>query len=294
MSELCTDINKLIPTYLDGELAESELHSFEHHLSDCSACADEVAQERSFLDHVRTVLATPPAPDMLRSRLGKALDAEDEVELKRTRRQQSAWILPSIATMAAAAALFVFVLDIARPAVNQNRAEADVQAPALASMSPAVSVDRNVAHNTARNTASNTASNVARNVARAGEYLNVPVRAPHFNNAQAEMRGWQPLRNRNHNAALFVYEVMHNSKSSSGTNNKRRVRIEVQMLDARNLDLRGAEPRVVRGTQVWVASAMGLNAVSLRDENGVGYVFSSRMDADSLLDLVVPAQKSRR
>ena len=253
MPTQCTDVDKFIPTYLDGELAESELHSFEHHLSECEKCAAEVEGERAFLDRIRTALATPPAPDTFRARLNRTLDAEDEAEHKATLRERSAWILPGAATVAAAAALVVFTLDIAQPAQNQNRAEADVTSSAPLSAS--------------------------RDIARsAREYLRMPVRAPRFANAEASLRGWQPIRNRNHDAALLVYEVKLG---------KERFRLEIQTLDARNLDLRGAERRVVRGTPVWVASAMGMNAVSIRDENGIGYVFTSYMDSDALVNLVV-------
>ena len=91
-------------------------------------------------------------------------------------------------------------------------------------------------------------------------------------------RGWEPLRPRNPTSALLVSEVPNDADT---------YRLEVQTLDARNLDKSNTERRVVRGTEVWVATRFGVNGVSYTDENGDGYVFSSQMDMDALIDLVV-------
>ncbi len=246
----CTDVDRLIPSYLDGELAQSELHSFEHHVSECEECDSDLRSERDFLTRIRSALATPPASDTLRARLGRALDEEDAEEAKQTRRARTTWVLPGAATVAAAAALLVFVHDVAKSPQNQNH-----DGDALHAGLPMSDIDRS-----------------------AGEFLQMPVRAPSVNASGASFRSWQPLNRRTHNAALFIWDVPVNGE---------RYRLEIQTLDARNLDLRGAERRVVRGATVYIASAMGLNAVSFSDENGVGYVFSSLMHSDDLVELVV-------
>jgi hypothetical protein len=91
--------------YLDGELATEERHELEAHLCECGECRAHVATERSEQALVRTALAAPPAPDMLRARLARALDAEDKVQ----RRRWTQYLLPGSAITAAAAAIALFV-----------------------------------------------------------------------------------------------------------------------------------------------------------------------------------------
>lgn len=265
MSSPCTDISKLIPTYLDGELAETELLAFEHHLAECDGCETEVGEERAFLDRVRQALAAPAAPETLRARLAKQLDSAEAELARSARRARRAWLLPGTASLAAAAALLVFVLDLAQP---QNDNEVSAEPPA--SVSPeAIAVA--------------TASR-ARIDRSAQEFLRIPVRAPRFSGAEVSLQGWQPMRKRGHLSALFVYEVVVNGHP---------FRLEVQTLDARNLDLRSAERRVVEGTEVWVTRTPGVSAVTYRDANGVAYNFTSHMDTDDLVRLVVRSDLER-
>lgn len=267
----CSDISKLVPTYLDGELAETELLAFEHHLAECDDCESEVGQEREFLDTVRSALATPPAPDTLRARLSKQIDRE-EAELARSEsRARRAWLLPGTASIAAAAALLVFILDLAQPTGNDNRDEASFALSQSSSVQPnpvAVSSgSRDIIDQSAR------------------EFLRIPVRSPRFTNSNASLEGWKPMRKRGRLSALFVYQV-----STSGNT----YRLEVQTLDARNLDLRSAERQVVNGTEFWVTRTPGVSAVTYRDNNGVAYIFTSHMDTDDLVDLVVNSDAVER
>lgn len=260
MPNLCIDVSNLIPTYLDGELAEAELLAFEHHVAECADCEREVVGEREFLDTVRSALAAPPAPDTLRARLSAALDGEEQELARRERNARRGWLLPGAASLAAAAALLVFILDLARPVSNDN-AEADAVIATAARPSPiTVAASRDTIDQSAR------------------EFLRIPVRAPRFAGADASLEGWKPMRKRGHLSALFVYQV----HTQLGT-----YRLEVQTLDARNLDLGSAERRVVDGTELWVTQTPGVNAVTYRDNNGVAYIFTSHLDIDDLVRLVV-------
>lgn len=262
MPTLCTDISKLIPTYLDGELAETELLSFEHHLAECSDCESEVAEEQDFLDTIRSALAeAPAAPDTLRARLARSFDAEEEEHSRSERRARRAWLLPGAASLAAAAALLVFVLDLVQPVSNDN---AEVEPVAAVTEHPSPIAVADSSHDTIDQSAR--------------EFLRIPVRAPRFVGANASLEGWKPMRKRGHLSALFVYQVDTGDSS---------FRLEVQTLDARNLDLRGAERRVVNGTEIWVTQTPGVSAVTYRDANDVAYIFTSHMDTDDLVRLVV-------
>jgi hypothetical protein len=119
--------------YLDGELATEERHELEAHLCECAGCRAHVDTERSDHDLVRAALAAPPAPDMLRMRLSRALDAEDKV----ARRRWTQYVLPGSAMAAAAAAIAVFVSvnpnstpqvsPVAREAVRQQMRDIPLQ-----------------------------------------------------------------------------------------------------------------------------------------------------------------------
>ena len=260
----CSDIDKLIPTYLDSELAESELAAFEHHVAECESCATDLRHEREFLQKLRGAFKTPPkAPELLRARLASKLDLEDQANAKKIRKQQLGWLLPGAATVAAAAALFIFAFNIARPshqAPQTSNSERPIKDPkVIAGINP-----------------KNTSSDMARS---AQKFVGMPVQPPQFRNAS--LRRWQPMHTRNHNSALFIYEL---------TQGKQTHQVEVQVLDARNLDLQGTTSRVVEGTQVWVASAFGVNAVSLRDSRGIGYVYVSRLDIEALAQIAVRSQ----
>jgi len=262
MPNLCNDISKLIPTYLDGELAESELYSFEHHIAECPECEAEVADERAFLDTIHSALATPPAPDTLRARLTKQLELEEAKIAKRERRARRAWLLPGTASLAAAAALIVFVLDLTQPASNDNSESADTVVATAERPNPIAIAT------SSRDTIDQSAR----------EFLRIPVRAPRFSGTDANLEGWKPMRKAGRLSALFVYQVNINGSS---------YRLEVQTLDARNLDLRSAERRVVGGTEVWITQTPGVSAVTYRDANGVAYIFTSHLDTDDLVRLVV-------
>lgn len=123
---VCESIDSLAMAYLDGELATEERHELEAHLCECAECRAHVDTERSEHDLLRKALAAPPAPDLLRAKLARALDAEDKAQ----RRRWTQYLLPGSAMCAAAAAIAVFVgmnpnvapkvSPVARAAVRQE------------------------------------------------------------------------------------------------------------------------------------------------------------------------------
>ena len=106
---LCKTIETLSMAYLDDELAAEERHELEAHLTECASCRAMLEGERADRSMLRRALAAPPAPDMLRARIGKALDQQDREESKEQRRRWTAFVLPGSAIAAAAAAIALFV-----------------------------------------------------------------------------------------------------------------------------------------------------------------------------------------
>lgn len=103
---LCSHIDTLSMAYLDDELAAEERHELETHLTECASCKSHVDAERVEHSVLRKALAAPPAPDIVRARIAKAIDLEDRAG---RRRRWAQWALPGSAIVAAAAAILVFV-----------------------------------------------------------------------------------------------------------------------------------------------------------------------------------------
>ncbi|NVB84398.1 MAG: hypothetical protein HOV81_38845 [Kofleriaceae bacterium] len=95
--------------YLDDELADEERHELEAHLTECAACRAHLDQERADVSLVRRSLVAPPASDMFRARLARALDGEERIEQAAQRRRWYQYLLPGSAMVAAAAAIALFV-----------------------------------------------------------------------------------------------------------------------------------------------------------------------------------------
>ncbi|MDB4955491.1 MAG: putative transrane anti-sigma factor [Myxococcales bacterium] len=106
---LCESIDTLSMAYLDEELAAEERREVELHLTECAGCRDHFEGERADQSLLRKALSAPPAPDLLRAKLARALDAEDRSLAKVERRRWTQWMLPGSAMLAAAAAIAVFV-----------------------------------------------------------------------------------------------------------------------------------------------------------------------------------------
>jgi anti-sigma factor RsiW len=106
---VCNSIDTLSMAYLDDELATEERHEIEAHLTECASCRGMLERERADRSMIRRALAAPAAPDMLRTRLNRALDEQDRAESKEQRRRWSSYLLPTSSILAAAAAIAVFV-----------------------------------------------------------------------------------------------------------------------------------------------------------------------------------------
>src|SRR5688572_29906263 len=132
---LCQSIDTLAMAYLDDELVAEERRELELHLLECTPCRTHVDAERAELGMVRKALVAPPAPDMLKARISRALDLEDKEAAKAMRRRWQQWILPGSATIAAAAAIMMFVF--VRPPDATTKVAASVTHEAVRSSSRA-------------------------------------------------------------------------------------------------------------------------------------------------------------
>jgi anti-sigma factor RsiW len=269
---LCQTIDTLSMAFLDDELAAEERRELELHLLDCASCRQHVDGERADLAMVRAALVAPPASEMLKARIARALDAEDAVAARTERRRWSQWLLPGSAMLAAAAAIMVFVGVGTR----------DPSSSALGDI--------------ARQQAGTWPLEVEG--ASTGPWLRAhfaPVEPPAFTEPGIALMGARLMPNgiANHDAALLQYLVSIGDSRVTLT--------AVVLKDLRGDELSGGDAYLVGRMILRLHNADGMPAVTYVDPyNQVGYVFASqRLTAYELLrlvgstDLIARAQQRR-
>jgi anti-sigma factor (TIGR02949 family) len=96
----CTQVQKYIHAYLDGELGTDMTVEVERHLDECTRCREQTEFEATFIDRVRSGVSADSAPPGLAAQVGSLLDAEDA-------RSRSRRYLGAVAGFAAAAVLAI-------------------------------------------------------------------------------------------------------------------------------------------------------------------------------------------
>jgi anti-sigma factor RsiW len=258
MNKLCDSIDTLSMAYLDDELAEEELRDFELHVHDCADCKARVDGDRARTAELRRRLAPPPAPDLLRARLSRALDAEDAAASREMRRQRvNRFILPGAASVAAVAALAVFVANrpagsagaLTQEAIRQNTRTAPLEVQGA-------STEAWVRH-----------------------YYRSDVTPPRFNDASVHLAGARLASIEGRDAAQFFYQLL----TPDGT-----FELRALTFDARGVDLDGLEAVDVDGAVLHVDHRDGQNLVVFVGGDGYAYLFTSReLSLQQLAGLVV-------
>ena len=259
MTKHCDSIDTLAMTYLDGELADEELRDFELHLLGCASCRQHLDAEQADISELRRRLAPPPAPDLLRARVARAHDEEDRAAGRTAWRQRvRSWALPGAASLAAAAALVVFVAlrppttvgdPVARTAVRQHMRNAPLEVTGAAT-TPWIR-----------------------------QHYNPAVEPPRFASSRVRVAGARLADVADREALQIFYEVT----SDSGE----RFAMQNMVFDARGIELPG-ERMVVGGREIFVSLYNGYHVVSFRDVDGLAYVFTSGdLSRDQLVELVV-------
>ena len=258
MTKLCDSIDTLAMAYLDDELAEEELRDFELHVLDCAECKTRVDHDRAATAELRRRLAPPPAPDLLRARLTRALDAEDAAASRAMRRQRvNRWLLPGAASVAAVAALAVFVAN--RPAGSSA---------ALAQ--EAVRAGNRTAPLEVQG---------ASTEAWVPRYSRPDIAPPRFDDASVQLAGARLASIDGRDAAQFFYQVVTPDRTYE---------LRALTFDARGIDFDGMEAAEVDGTVLRVDRREGNNLVIIVADDGAAYAFTSReLSLEQLAGLVV-------
>lgn len=257
----CSETGPLVQSYLDGELTEHEERDLCEHVSRCEACRERMSREERFCEALREHLAPPGASEAFRARIEEALGREERALARAHRRAQLSWALPGAATVAAALALAIFATEHFAPANDEAPLTHEAASKVIGSSPVVVQENR-------------------REMSRSlHDYLRVPIRPPQFPEDRAELRGWRPSQLHGREAAELVYKV---ARPGGRTHTMR-----LHVLDGSNVDLGDQERRDIQGETLWVDNPLGMSSVTYRDGHGIGYVFTSDMPEDALVELVL-------
>ena len=259
-ASLCESIEPTAMMYLDDELAPEERRELELHLVECEGCRATLDGQRADLEMMRKALAPPPAPDVVKARIARALDREDAQASTAARGRWTRWLLPGSALAAAAA----------------TRGRSVSRSPL-----PTNSAIAAVAHEVVRQQTRLLPLEVQG--AGTGPWLKqhfAAIEPPQFTEPGIQLIGARATAVQGHDAAMLRYLV------SVGPN---RVTLTVVLIsDLRGDELQGGQEVQVGRLKLHVYDADGQPAVTYVDENRIGYVFTSeRMSASELLSLVV-------
>lgn len=257
---LCESIDTLAMAYLDDELVVEERRELELHLLDCAACKKHVDGERADLELVRRALVAPPAPDLLKARISRALDLEEKEQARQQRHRFSQWILPGSASILGAAAILMFVFM--RPQQE---------------IAPTAGIAQDAVRQQTRSLPLEVQG------ASTGPWLRQhfrPVEPPRFTEPGIDLVGARLTSVAGHEAALLKYVV------SVGDN---QFTLTAVLIDGiREDQLSGGQPIKVGARTLHVHDANGTPAITYVDSQGMGYTFAAeRLSPQELLELVV-------
>lgn len=260
MSLPCADIETLVPTYLDDELAEEETRELEHHVAACPGCRQQLAEEMRFHASLRKRLAPPASPDDLGDRVMAALDREDWSARRQSRGLRWSWALPAAATMAAAAALLLFAVSgkpapserpVAYDAIRQHMRRPPIEVQGAA-VSPWIR-----------------------------RHFSPQVQVPRFAQDHTRFRGARLSHVRGRDAVQLYYGVVRDRGWHD---------VSMLVFDASDIDFRRIfrrdHQRTIGDRAVWLDKHLGYGVVAHKGRDGLGYLLISDMSGDQLVELL--------
>jgi anti-sigma factor RsiW len=268
---LCESIDTLAMAFLDDELVAEERRELELHLLNCTSCRHHVDGERADLSLIRKSLVAPPAPDMVKARIARALDVEDRAATRSNRMKWTRYVLPGGAIAAAAAAIVAFVA-IRPPSTNEPRQAATVAQEVVRQQRRSLPLE----------------------VEGGGtrpwlEEHFAPIAVPEFDSKgiRIELAGARMSAVAGYDA-LFLQYLVHEDLN-------RFTLTAVVMLEVPEHVIQGGRPVRAGDRILHVHDANGIAVVTYVDEHRTAYTFTSKhLDADELVKLVVSSDLIRR
>lgn len=184
-----------------------------------------------------------------------ALDREDWSARKEGRSLKS-WTLPAAASLAAVAALLLFIVSAPRQSaeapVTVHAVRQHIRRPPIEVQGAAVTP-------------------------WVKQHMSPMVSIPRFSSRNTSLRGARLSHLGSRDAVQIFYRADVNSQPYDVT---------MMIVDASDLNLRNGRRYMIGGRELWAGQYYGYNVVAHKDANGIGYVFISEMSADHLLGLV--------
>ena len=265
---LCQSIDTLAMAYLDDELVAEERRELELHLLSCATCKHHVESERAEIALVRTALAPPPAPPALKVSIQRLLDAEDRAAVRFERRRWTRFALPGAASLAAAAAMLLFVVSRPLEESSSNGDRVAREAVRVQSRPMPLEVQGPDTGQWLR------------------QHFAAGMEPPQFTEPGIRLLGARLTAVSGHDAALLKYLVTVGQNQFTLT--------AVVIDDLRGEELSGGMPIKIGGDRLLhVHDAGGIPAITYVDESGppgtrIGYTFAAeRLSAQELIELVV-------
>ncbi|MCL2777666.1 MAG: zf-HC2 domain-containing protein [Polyangiaceae bacterium] len=271
----CKPTISLLEPLLDGALDPVKTLEVEDHVAACEVCHERLALDRAMRESLKKNVRIQ-APSNVRDRMLAALTAQNEIDgegrAKRDRGMLRHWrtLLP----LASAAALALAWGSAARQPVIQGSTD----------MRAGFGNDELLRDFVAQHSRPLPPEQTdPMQVQKLERYIGVPVRIPHFKQAQnAHFVGGRlvPLHG-GERAAMLQYELEHGSNVQ---------RVTIFVYNPRNVQVGGAHlaPRAVGTTEVRVGQTDGYS-VAVTQQGGIGYTIASDLDPESSAQLVAAA-----
>ncbi len=257
MTMTCSEADRVLHAYIDGELAGADRRAYEAHLHACVSCTEASRFQARFKAAVRGHLPRPALPLGLRSRIEAALASAPAPRRRWPWRAHPRSFTIGVAA-AAAALLLVF---------NTHRT---VRSPLL---EQAVSTFH---HDLPLDVLSNSCAKVA-DWFRGKVDFTLPTAAEQ---GGMHCQGGRLVNVRDRFGAYVVY------RGPSGH------RLGVMVFPAGIGPVAGTRPRILHGRRVYVDRQHGVSTASFREPDGVDYVFTADLDEDALANWVDTAYLS--
>ena len=248
----CGEADAFTHAYVDGELAGVDRDSYEQHLLDCDRCSRCARLQARFKAAVRGHLPPRQVPEELKRRIEGAIAAAPPPP-RRWRWQLYPKLAPAV--MAAGALVVIVMTTRAQPSVALQQAMRTFNSPV-----PMDVVDSSCA--------------------MVAEWfrgkVDFPVRPP-VESAGARCEGGRLLAVRDRLAAYLTFRAL------SGQ------RLAVLVFDGEDEEIQAPLRRNVNGMDVHLVTTRGASSAAFRASDGLYYVVTGDLDADSLTNFLTAA-----
>jgi anti-sigma factor RsiW len=244
----CAEVDTVVQTYVDGELAGVDREAVERHLVGCTACAGRVRLEARFKAAVRAHLPRPLVPLALKLRVDQTLASQPIAPLR--------WPWLSYPRFVPAAVALVLLIGITAK-VRESRSMVLEQAQRSYRAEMPMDV---------------TGSDCGSIASWFRGRVDFSVHAPALGGG-ATCQGGRLVNVGVRPAAYLIYR------------NQTGHRVAFLVFDPRDQAFEAPERRVVNGREIYVEAGPGISTATYRDR-GLGYVVTSDMDEEALTRLV--------